>query len=339
MAGPYYVDPAAGGADDGTSWGDAWTTLQRAIDGTDGTQPVAGDIVYCRGTETLGAAADVDGNSGSAIAGVIKFVGCNAGGSVDGTRYVMDANATAASCLSSWSAGYLYFENFELKNATGSGLDMSVGGDNNIFVNCSFNNNGAHGVDTGSGSRYNKFIRCLFYANTNSGLYKAQYHTVVFCAFYSNGDGGIASMYDQNTVVGNVFHDNGDNDPQIAIDDWNIIMNNVFDGIDQTGETGISITGENNLIQLNRITNLATGLDAANEVQFYGWNYFHDNTNDTTNSTYAYPIPLDGTSNTNQADVDADDGYNASGTDDFNLKTDRVYNGDGSDVIGLNIGS
>ena len=32
----YYVDPAASGANDGTSWTDAWETLQRAVDGTDG---------------------------------------------------------------------------------------------------------------------------------------------------------------------------------------------------------------------------------------------------------------------------------------------------------------
>ena len=67
----YYCDPDAGGANDGTLWTDAWTTVQSGFD-----TATAGDIVYCRGTETLAAAIDVDTNAGTATS-FIYFIGCN----------------------------------------------------------------------------------------------------------------------------------------------------------------------------------------------------------------------------------------------------------------------
>jgi hypothetical protein len=77
----YYLDPDASGADDGTSQSDAWSTLQRAIDGTDGTQPAAGDIVQCRhGTgndESISTVINFDGNAGSQASGFIQFIGVN----------------------------------------------------------------------------------------------------------------------------------------------------------------------------------------------------------------------------------------------------------------------
>jgi len=143
----YYVDPDAGGDDNGTDWTNAWTTLQRAIDGdgVGGTQPAAGDTVYCRGTETLDAACDVDGNSGTVNTGFIKYVGCNASGSVDGTRYVMDATDTYVSCLDTFSASHIWFENFQFTQATDDGVDLSGGGDNLVFVNCVSDNHGGAG--------------------------------------------------------------------------------------------------------------------------------------------------------------------------------------------------
>ena len=42
----YYVDPTLStGDNDGTTKPNAWWTLQRAVDGTDGTKPVSGDTV------------------------------------------------------------------------------------------------------------------------------------------------------------------------------------------------------------------------------------------------------------------------------------------------------
>ena len=54
----------------------------------------------------------------------------------------------------------------------------------------------------------------------------------------------------------------------------------------------------------------------------------------------AYFIPTEAGVDTNDiSDTDDDDGYNNKATQDFNLKADRTYNGDGNDTIPMGIGS
>ena len=113
------------------------------------------------------------------------------------------------------------------------------------------------------------------------------------------------------------------------------------DGTGQTGETGI-YAGSNNhaaLLLANRVTNCATGINGNSTISIFGWNLFHNNTNDTTSATYLEAIPLDSDTDTNEYDPDADDGYEDAANKDFNLKTSRTYNGDGTDTVGLGIGS
>ena len=108
-------------------------------------------------------------------------------------------------------------------------------------------------------------------------------------------------------------------------------------------------------IVANRITNNTIGIDLSTEQTITAWNFFDGNTDDLANpaawaeeGAYACYICDESEINTNQTDDadpgaplhgDGDDGYNAQATEDFNLKADRTYNGDGTDVVGLNIGS
>ena len=71
----YYADfGIATGLDDGTSAANAWSTMQRAVDGTAGTQPTAGDIVYCVGTDTLAVNLDLDGLAGDTTSDVPTII-------------------------------------------------------------------------------------------------------------------------------------------------------------------------------------------------------------------------------------------------------------------------
>jgi len=140
-------------------------------------------------------------------------------------------------------------------------------------------------------------------------------------------------------VINCVIHDNGENVENVDVDDYCAFHNCVIDGTNQTGETGLMIS-DGNKVTGCRITNCATGIDSIARINMYGWNVFNGNTANTANATYLYAIPYDADSDTNEDNPDAgDDGYENVANDDFNIKTSMTYNGDGTDTVGLNIGS
>ncbi len=347
MAGPYFANFDLGtGNNDGTDAANAWQTLQDAIDGSNGVAPAAGEIVYCVGTDTLAAAIDMDGNSGTDADGPIRFIGCSdLTPTIDGTRAVIDGGVAVANCIATWSVASIWFENFEFTGGTGTGVVLSAAtADENEFINCIFHDAGAHGVDCDTGALHNIFTRCQFYSNANDGFTNGgNLTTFVFCSFYLNGDSGIdASFAGGWHLMGNLFLDNGDNDEACELSGQAFVAHCVFDGADKAdGGIGLNITNDyGNTIIANRFTRLATGLDCSSNVVFYGWNLFYDNTADTANLGGSLPIPLDGTANTNDTtDGDADAGYNDTTKKDYNLKVGRTFNGDGTGVIGLGVGS
>jgi len=207
----YYVDPAAGGANNGTSWTNAWTTIQTAFD-----TAVAGDIVYCRGTETLAAKIDVDTNTGAYNTGMIKFIGCNASGTVDGTRYVLDANGGSFHVVQSTTPAMIWLENIEAKNTAagkyhGFNLGSSAACSGWVFINCCANNCGENGF-FGDWLRYSHFVRCVAYSNTSSGFaMNDNANKFLFCCARDNTGIGfyVAGAYICD-FIGCVAHGNGD---------------------------------------------------------------------------------------------------------------------------------
>lgn len=336
----YYVDPAAGGNNDGSDWTNAWTNVQSAFD-----TAVAADIVYCRGTQTLGAKIDVDTNSGSIAAGFIKFIGCNAGGSVDGTRFVLDATDTYANCIDSITSAqkYIWIQNFELKQATGSGYSGLSGADYWVWINCISHDNGAHGFDLGSTDSH-FFMKCQAYNNGNTGFYNMTYSNILaFCASWANSDNGYITYNGSgNVLYACIAHDNGLDvgDEGFSFYQRDTMINCIADG----EKVGVFLYGDWIIMLCNRITNNGTGIDFSSEIGLCGWNLIHGSTvADFANpaamgAAYAIAIPDDSDTDTNEIDPDADDGYNARATDDFNLKASRTYNGE-TEYVDLNIGS
>ena len=316
MAGPYYVDPAASGANDGTSWTDAWETLQRAVDGTDGTQPVAGDTVYCRGTETLSATCDLDGNNGSGAAGFIKYIGCNAGGTVDGTRYKMDADSTASICISH-SANWHWFENFEIYGATGYGVDYN-GVHHSVWINCISRNNGSNGWELyyytddifvrcqaysngghGFANTYTiaRFLACLAKDNTEHGFQPESVCVAVGCVSHNNGGGGFDLNNCENTMLINCIADENDDQGIGAAGDMTLIAGcRITDNGKDTSGYGIQITTDSRAV--------------------CGWNFLVDNDSGATDGNLD-AIPLDADADTNE--TSGTEGY-VDGADDFNLE-------------------
>lgn len=332
----YYVDPAAAGSNNGSDWTNAWTSLQSAADAA-----AAGDIVYCRGTQTLsGAAIDFDTNAGTHAAGWIKFIGCNASGNVDGTRFIIDANGGSHHCTNFTNAAdMIWIENIEVKN-TGAGsydgFQVSVTGANGcVFINCCANTCGRHGF-TGRFD-YSLFYRCVAYSNGTAGFYNLQYNCFfAFCVSRDNTTDGFFGCLDC-VLYGCIAHGNRDDGVDFGTNGTIRLINcvidgNTDDGIVNGGWTALSIP----IILGCRITNHSgsgdIGLNANNEPHLVGHCYFENNDGaNMQNAGVVGAIPLEGgattsniedQSNTNQGYVDPTNhdfstGYTDSGDPDL----------------------
>lgn len=320
----YKVDPAASGANNGSSWTDAWTSLQSAAD-----TAVAGDVVYCRGTQTLSAAIDFDTNSGDATSGYIKFIGCNSGGTNDGTAFVLNGNTAATNCIAFGDIDYIYIENFQCHSATGDGVNGSANTNSGIiFLNCIFNGNTGDGIDAYFMYTGSSIIRCLFYGNAN-GITNFRGSSIAFsCARDNIGDGIDVTYNSFGSYIHNLVFDNGDNGFENIYGGTfygNVLDSNVDDGFKKSGST----TGPM-LLMGNRITNQSgagdAGVNCNNKFCISGWNYFEDNTTNISNSGVAIEL-LDDGSTTNQADqADTNEGYTSKteGAEDYNLTSDAT---------------
>ncbi len=335
----YYANfDLATGDNDGTDADNAWQTFQDAIDGTNGTQPAEGDTVWCLGTDTISTSVTMDGNSGSVTTGYVKFIGVSSLSPVmnNGTKAIIDANSTAVNCVNTASANYIWIENFEFTGATADGWLGSSGGDNLVFNNVDFDNNGAEGYDDNDQSDNNRFFFCRFFLNTSDGVFRSANSLHAWCSAYNNGDNGFhIDSGDRAILIYCLAFDNGDSDSNITGDAYLFVLSCVVDGTGQTGETGIAPDNDS-VVLATRITNLATGYDGGTDNQISAYNLFHNNTTDI-NGAYVQQLNYNGV-DTNKFDPDADDGYNDASSDDYNLKADRTFIGNGSDVVPLGVG-
>lgn len=131
----WFVDSNAGGANDGTSWTDAYVTLDRALDSAINTGLAAGDFVYVHvgassphsetGASTVGATG-----TGTAI-NPIKVLGVDQNNSDALTvSTIKNVQATSSQLVFSMTALYVYGVWFYTDNA-----DIFVG-ENDDFLYC-----------------------------------------------------------------------------------------------------------------------------------------------------------------------------------------------------------
>ena len=322
----YYVDPDATGSDTGAEQTNAWTSLQRAIDGTNGTQPTAGDIVKCRadGTsadETITVLIDIDGNTGTAAA-PIQYVGVNSSWVDDGTQYkiVGDAGTTPVNILSFSSAtvDYNQFKNFRVSGASSHGINFSTPGPSyNGLDNVASLDNGGGGVNLQS-CNYGTLFRCLAENNSQQGFYYITANTNICLSVAKDNTGDGILSYSVGTIFGCLCHNNakGCSGPGVG----GAVINNVFDS---NSSIGCEIYGSHTLHFGNRYTNNGTyGLDGNLKSGVRGYNYYQNNT--TANQTDMQNYDAGG----EQFDQgDTDSGYNSLSGDEFNLTSAATLRG------------
>lgn len=286
----YYVDPAAGGDNDGTSWTNAWTSIQSAADNAD-----AGDTVYCRGTQTYADATTIDwdqATTGTNAGGYIKIIGCNASGAVDGTRFVVNVNSKACHGFTFAATADLYwFENIEIKNA-GAGGDSKSGwysasysSTGMMFINCCANTCTGWGFDFASTtvSFCSRFIQCVAYLNTLGGFRNGGTGNLfIFCCARDNAGDGFNIDNVGVTIIGSISYHNTDMGFDLTSSSGTHIIQCVIDSNDNYGihySVGTSLWG--GMALGCRITDTigshtAAGIDCNAEPFTMGWNYFDE---------------------------------------------------------------
>jgi len=319
----YYADfDLTTGNNDGTTAANAWQTMQRAVDGTGGTQPTANDIVYCKGTDTLAANLDLDGLSGDGANGLVKWIGVSSLDPVtnDGTRATLDGVDTytcTATTIDYWS-----MENFEFTQMAGDGFTGVSSPRYWFFDNCSFNNNSSAGLNPGDMTG-TFFVRCTFYANGTDGIASSgQNITFIFCSMHDNTGDGLFSSYRQYIhFIGCLIYDNGDDgigSIGVGIKFFNCTIN---------GNTSHGMRIENLALLIgNRITNQSgTGkygiYNYAGRVFISGWNYFEDNDTHIEDASHQIEILDAGVGTDDEDNADTNEGYTSKtdGAEDFSL--------------------
>lgn len=316
MAGPFYVDPD-GDDSTGLDWTHAWQSLQSALD-----TAAAGEIIYCRGTETIAAPIDVDTNEGSNAAGFIKVIGCNASGNVDGTRYIIDAEGNNVDAINIAGKDLYWWQNIETRNTgTEDGFYTSTAGTGHVFINCcaynctvGFRFTGCHGF---------LVYRCVAYGGTY-GFNSDGYSPLVCCCAHDNTSYGFGNT---RLCIGCLSYDN-------LYGFYTITYNGIhFNCVAEASTTDgfvISNAGNYHVDMIGcRVTNTGTmGVECNDEPTVIGWSYFEDNTGDNIQETTNFEfIPKDDNTTTNQEDqADTNEGYTnkGDGTEDLNLRSDAT---------------
>ena len=311
----YYVDPAASGNNDGTSWDDAFTDLQSAA-----TAAQATDTVYCRGSQTI-TQTIAPVNAGS-VGNLIRYIGCNASGVNDGTYFQLNGNGNNISGMTLNNNDYTLFENFKIHSClrhgiecvtsytdyaqfnnvwltgnTGAGLYANIRLRSSLFYRCKFNGNGAKGVYSTISSAYNL---CEFSGNTGHGCEEAESNELYNCCLFTGNTTSGLRLYGSRSVLNCVFDSNGENGIEMGYSDLTIIQGCRFTNHNASGKLGIAISG-------GRVCLVAC--------------YFGNNATDITDGMYEVLRINGATDHVIFGGTDTNHGYTTPGSD-FNLRSD-----------------
>lgn len=266
----YYVDPAAGGLNNGSSWADAWVSMASFF----ANPPAAGDICYARGTEVTGAT--LSNVTAGTVANPITIIGCDAAGNpnVEGSFFQIDASAVAGDGLVS-NVSYVIWDGIEVFGAGQDGFN--VVGNYQIFHRCYAHNNGGDGFNCQRGCL---FSRCSSRNNTSDGLngYNVNSPGCYFSDFIGNGGRGAQNVW--GSMVGNIMHNNTSDGVSLgaSVQANKTFVHNVVDGNGGTGlEGGASVDLFSPMY--NRFTNnTGNALDGGGgAILFEDFNFFLNN--------------------------------------------------------------
>lgn len=322
----YYIDTNGSGTSPYDSWAKAANTKELAQTVLDTV--VAGETVHARGSLILTATLDIDQHEGDKTGGFIKFIGYNAAGVNDGTRFVIDGNNAATDVLKNSSMNRWWFENIECKNSNGGDGFEGVGALYNVFLNCCANNNDVMGFSTYN-FQHSIYIRCVAYSNTADGFGNSRSGQLyLFCRSRDNGQSGFDLNWLSGTCIGCIADHNG-NDGYENLGYNAYLFNSIADHNTDDG-CFLRTTGELSLLVGCRITNHSgvgdIGINANSSILLHGWNYYDGNDgNNVQNAALAYELLYNGASTVLEDQGDTEKGYtDEDDPEDYNLRADAT---------------
>ena len=258
----YYVDPAAGGLDNGSSWTDAWTSLASAI-----AAWAAGDTTYCRGSETIDATTHAAGLTDAAAAtgtsaGQIRIIGCDSSGNPGGDRFTLTGDvADQPTSLIAFTAGLnnitFQFIDFDGTNVTGDVVSVTTAYCQQwVLADCIIHDGPGNGLNA-SHMRESLILGCEICDNSSGGIVNlGSYSHIVESIIRDNGAHGInnlgtACTLSECMVTGNAWAG------VISSSDALAYHHCVFDD-NGVANIKISATGQSVSIRYCRITNAGT---------------------------------------------------------------------------------
>jgi hypothetical protein len=297
-----FVDKDATGYPDGTTWENAYLTID---DSMNNVQP--GDLVLVAGNKTYTETAFID-TIGSAVEPII-FQGddqsnTTGGGGIGNPALVtIDGEDTRSNGLTNgettdFSDKYYTMKYFSFINHTGDGVTPQ---DRITYYKCQAHNNNGNGLELRGGGRC---IQCYATGNQLNFAASSVGGQYIGCVAHSHNENGNNVNGTNAHIIGCTFW-GFDDDTCINVSDGNVnvemvIVNNIIVGNNASGGRGIFIRSGalGAIIANNIIVNCDTGISS--NVDTLGWAYvsnnlFFGNTNDTDSNidTGVNPIFLD----------------------------------------------
>lgn len=307
----YYVRPTNGSdAAAGTSFATAFQTTQKALDVAD-----AGDEVRlcAEATESVGTQIDFDMNAGAnttpTAASPMLITGASGtDGSVDGTRYTLQASAAITAIL---DPNPTYWRHVKWHNTIFDGnsnatycvndanFNSSVDDQTQYFANCRFTG-ASYGLRWRSPSGL-ELVDCEIDNNTNTGLegfFSPVSHFLVGCYIHDNGSHGIHSESGNGLpkIIGCIFDTNGGSGVNIEVGTigghymivGNVFYNNTADGL------SFSTNAINGGVIANNafVSNGAYGIDWGAQSKgalYVDYNCYYSNTTNPTSDGATAP--------------------------------------------------
>lgn len=275
----YYVSDATGNdADDGLSEGNAWATIDKAMNTV-----AAGDTVYVKADGVYLDTATID--TVGTTSATITFEGYTTTPG-DSGQATIDVEGSFANCLNDTLASvavYHAFKNFIFTRGALITVDLSV--EDIIFKNCEFNNSAGDGCNCGNRTF---FENCLFDSNGGAGIDGTNAVFAIGCRFTNNTTEG-AEIGAGTFMFDCTFSGNGADAIECLGGNgaFVIILGCTIDGTGKITNTGIDLGSsfwKRALVVNNIIYDCTEGIDCASQGTF-----FISRNNLLNNNTTDYP--------------------------------------------------